>query len=742
MAQASRDENSVPTLLAASNADGITPVRVYADPTTHRLLVDIASGSGTVTSVSVVTANGFAGSVANPTSTPAITLSTTVSGILKGNGTAMSAAVANTDYQVPITLTTTGTSGAATFNGTTLNIPQYQAAGTYVTSVSGTTNRITSSGGTTPVIDIAATYVGQTSLTTLGTIATGVWQGTKVGLAYGGTNADLSATGGAANYLKQVSSGAAVTVGTIPASDIASGAALTKVDDTNVTLTLGGTPTTALLAATSLTLGWTGSLAATRGGTGQTTYAKGDILASPGSNTLNKLTVGNDGEVLTADAASTNGVKWAAVAAGTGITIGTTTITSGTNTRILYDNAGVVGEYTLTGTGTVVAMQTAPTFLTSITTSAANLITDTTTGTKIGTATNQKLGFYNSTPIVQPTGDVTTALTNLGLVATPTINADTVSSANEATDTSCFPLFITASGTQTLATKNNTSFTFNSNTATLGSTIFNAGTGFQIGAAAASRKMLVGNGTNFVASTETWAVPGTSGNVLTSDGTNWTSAAPAGGGSTASTAFATDFSVSARLANFGTNDSTTTVPTSSGITISSTDAQNGGRNAQFKANGALCQASKNYSVSITFSSSGVLSGHQTFVGLQDMGDTISLSDSAISTSSALVMGVKITGDGTNNDITSINADGAGNETSNVLINNQSSDTSNTVTMVVTGTTSIKFYLNGTLVNTHTTNLPTTNGGAGQWAICVAGRNNAGSGTCVLTVSSAAVTQLL
>ncbi len=47
-----------------------------------------------------------------------------------------------------------------------------------------------------------------------------------------------------------------------------------------------------------------------------------------------------------------------------GITIGTTTITSGTSTRILYDNAGVVGEYTLTGSGTVVAMATSPSFTT------------------------------------------------------------------------------------------------------------------------------------------------------------------------------------------------------------------------------------------------------------------------------------------------------------------------------------------------------------------------------------------
>lgn len=56
-----------------------------------------------------------------------------------------------------------------------------------VTSVTGTTNRITSSGGATPAIDISASYVGQSSLTTLGTITTGVWNGTIIGSTYGGT---------------------------------------------------------------------------------------------------------------------------------------------------------------------------------------------------------------------------------------------------------------------------------------------------------------------------------------------------------------------------------------------------------------------------------------------------------------------------------------------------------------------------------------------------------------------------
>ncbi len=54
--------------------------------------------------------------------------------------------------------------------------------------------------------------------------------------------------------------------------------------------------------------------------------------------------------------------------------------------------------------------------------SAKNIITDTTTGTKIGTATSQKLAFFNSTPIIQPgaTTDLGTVLSDLGLRAAGT----------------------------------------------------------------------------------------------------------------------------------------------------------------------------------------------------------------------------------------------------------------------------------------------------------------------------------
>lgn len=59
MADAKRDENYIPTLLAVSSADGTTPVTLWADPTTHRLLVDIPSGAGDVTGPASSTDNAI-----------------------------------------------------------------------------------------------------------------------------------------------------------------------------------------------------------------------------------------------------------------------------------------------------------------------------------------------------------------------------------------------------------------------------------------------------------------------------------------------------------------------------------------------------------------------------------------------------------------------------------------------------------------------------------------------------------
>jgi hypothetical protein len=74
------------------------------------------SAAGTVTSASVVSANGFAGTVATATTTPAITVSTSITGVLKGDGTAISAGTAGTDYVAPGTATTF--TATQTFTGT------------------------------------------------------------------------------------------------------------------------------------------------------------------------------------------------------------------------------------------------------------------------------------------------------------------------------------------------------------------------------------------------------------------------------------------------------------------------------------------------------------------------------------------------------------------------------------------------------------------------------------------------
>ncbi|MDE2233276.1 MAG: hypothetical protein KGJ90_04065, partial [Patescibacteria group bacterium] len=95
---APQDNNYVKAALF--EIDG-SPGEVYPgqiDQTTGRILVEAAASSGTVTTVSVASANGFAGTVANPTTTPAITMETSVTGVLKGNGTAISAATSGTDY--------------------------------------------------------------------------------------------------------------------------------------------------------------------------------------------------------------------------------------------------------------------------------------------------------------------------------------------------------------------------------------------------------------------------------------------------------------------------------------------------------------------------------------------------------------------------------------------------------------------------------------------------------------------
>jgi hypothetical protein len=196
--------------------------------------------------------------------------------------------------------------------------PVLYSAGTGLT-LTGTVFSITNTGvsastygsaSSVPVIAVNAQgQITSASNSSIAIAASQITSGT-VTVAQGGTGA-TTLTG----YVKGNGTSAFTASATIPASDISSGAALTKTDDTNVTLTLGGSPTTALLAATSLTLGWTGQLAISRGGTNGTAIPTAGTVAYGTGTAYAFTSAGTTGQVLLSN--SSSAPSWGGIDGGT-----------------------------------------------------------------------------------------------------------------------------------------------------------------------------------------------------------------------------------------------------------------------------------------------------------------------------------------------------------------------------------------------------------------------------------------
>lgn len=234
-----------------------------------------------------------------------------------------------------LSLTYVPTARTLTINGSAQDL---SANRVWTITTTGTVNRITVTGGAglTPTIDIAATYAGQASIVTVGTITTGTWNGSPIGPTYGGTGITSYTLGdtlyaSATNvlsklpgnittgklFLSQTGTGvvSAAPVWSAMAGTDITGAALTKTDDTNVTLTLGGSPATALLRATSITVGWTGTLPVTRGGTGLATVVQGDILYASAADTLARLAKSAGTNMFLKNSGTSNNPAWSAITA-------------------------------------------------------------------------------------------------------------------------------------------------------------------------------------------------------------------------------------------------------------------------------------------------------------------------------------------------------------------------------------------------------------------------------------------
>lgn len=246
------------------------------------------------------------------------------------------------------------------------------------TDLTGTTNRITVTGS---AIDIAATYVGQASITTLGTISTGTWNGTPVGLAYGGLNANLSASAGGIFY--STASAGAILSGTVTANKMllsgasaaptwststipgSAGATANKVllsDGTNYVLSTPTFPNAS--ATTGKIIRSDGTNWAASTSTFADTYAINTILYNSSANTVTGLATLNDGILVT----GATGIPSIATDIPTAVTIG--------------------GAYNYRAGGTDVAVADGGTNLSSYTQGDILYASATTTLTKLAKDTN------------------------------------------------------------------------------------------------------------------------------------------------------------------------------------------------------------------------------------------------------------------------------------------------------------------------------------------------------------------
>lgn len=282
-----------------------------------------AGGSGTVTDVSVVTANGVSGSVATSTTTPAITLTlgaiTPTSVAATGTVTGSNLSGTNTGDQTSVS----GNAGTATALQTARAIYGNNFDGTaaltqvIASTYGGTGNGFTKFSGPT---------TAEKTFTLPNANATILTDNAAVTVAQGGTGVSLAATGGASQVLRQSSVGANITVSQLAASDLSNGtqgsgavvlassptittptiASLANMNHTHQDAAGGGTLDAAAIAAGTVATARLGSGSAT-----SSTFLRGDqTWAAPPSDPWTYITLGSNFSTSSATAVDITGLSF------------------------------------------------------------------------------------------------------------------------------------------------------------------------------------------------------------------------------------------------------------------------------------------------------------------------------------------------------------------------------------------------------------------------------------------------
>jgi hypothetical protein len=427
--------------------------------------------------------------------------------------------------------TWTSASGTGTVNPGLINdLGYYAAAGSVISPLSTANNGvlITSAGGVPSISSTLPTAV-QGNITSVGTITSGIWDGTDISLASGGTNASLTASAGAIVY------------------STASAMALSAVGSAGQMLLSNGTSAPSWSTATfPSSAGTTGTILRSNGtnfvnstSTFADTYAASTILYSNGANTVVGLATAINGVLVTnGSGVPSIGSTLPTAVQGNITSLGTITsgVWNGTPVTVSYGGTGDASftAYSVICAGTtstsnfqnVVGLGSAGQILTS---SGAGALPTWTNASGTGTVNS---GLINQVAYYAAAGTTISGLAtaNAGLLVTSNTGLPSIlagpgttgnilqsnSSAAPSFSTATYPSIATSTGSMLIANGTNwvASTATYPNTTTINQILYSSSANVVVGLATANNGMLV---TSSSGVPSILAGPGTTGNILQSN---------------------------------------------------------------------------------------------------------------------------------------------------------------------------------------------------------------------------------